>query len=194
MSLAEYEKEKTISDKAALRKLLPEERNWLKTHPAYNQELGYPYLIKDILHLDTNVWYAIKLRIESSDYNDRIIPIISSPAERGQIVPVTELTDLSGNKVLGRPAKSFEFLWEPDNDIIQIKFRSSSGLLAIEYLCDYFDKEANMKIRCRSLSSNFAFAMHKEIIKNNAVRYFCKAPTANKFDALVFTVQWMKYK
>lgn len=170
-------------------KITSDERIWLVTHPVYNQQLGFPFFNVAIENLEPNKWYLVRVKLESTAYDDRIIPIIGVPAGKGKIIADFELRDVRGNVSLGKPVKMLGFELE-QHHMSEVKYLSVLGLLSVEYECDYFDEKQNLYKRQASSTGDPSFAMKKEIINNHLVKYRCKSPIGNSFDAMVFTIEW----
>ena len=62
------------------------------------------------------------------------------------------------------------------------------------YGCDYFDTVVNLHMSESSFTMNTDFAMKCEEISSNKVRYYCKEPLSDSFDAIIFTVEWNEIK
>ena len=143
-------------------KITSDERIWLVTHPVYNQPLGFPFFNVAIENLEPNKWYLVRVKLEST---------------------------VRGNVSLGKPVKMLGFELE-QHQMSEVKYLSVLGLLSVEYECDYFDEKQNLYKRQASSTGDPSFAMKKEIINNHLVKYRCKSPIGNSFDAMVFTIEW----
>lgn len=172
-------------------KLTKDERTWLVTHPVYNWRLGFPYFNVTVEKLEANKWYTLRVNVESVAYDNRIIPIISAPAGQGQIIADFELTDLRGNVTLGKPVKMLGFELAKHREF-QVDYRSKLGLLSVAYECDYFDVKQNLHIRQSSSTGDPDYAINKQIVNDHMIRYYCKSPLDDSFDAMVFTIEWTK--
>ncbi len=83
-------------------KLSKEEREWLVTHPLYNTRYNSPdYYRMDVLNLNSKSLVIIDIELEHVSYKHRIIPVISVPAQKGEIKTSFEVVDLYGNKSIG---------------------------------------------------------------------------------------------
>ena len=72
-------------------KISKEERFFLETTPAYNSALGYPYLLKDVVNINSSDEASLSVVVESISYDEKIIPVISVPAQKGMISTSFEL-------------------------------------------------------------------------------------------------------
>lgn len=175
-------------------KITPDERIWLITHPIYNQRFGFSFFNVATENLEPNTWYILRINVECITYTDRIIPIIYAPGKKGEIVADFKLTDLKGNVSLKKPVKMLGFEIDPIHMEAKVKFRSALGILSVAYECDYFDKNHTLHKRQASSTGDPDFAMKKETLNNRMVRYYCKSPINDSFDAMIFTIEWTEEK
>lgn len=193
--MTDYEKE--IEYRNSLynsgRKLTPEERIWLGTHPLYNCRFGFPILNVAVEKLEPKKWYLITVNAESVAHEGEIGPFIEVSGLKGKIIADFELVDYRGNKSLGKSVKILSSdLYEGEG--FTVKYFSDLGFISVGYGCDYFDIVVNRNI-CESTSTrNTYFAMKREEISRNKVRYNCKEPLSDSFDAIIFTVKWNEIK
>ncbi len=173
-------------------KVTSEERLWSQTHSVYNRRFGFPYYNVSIETLEPNQWYSLAINMESIGYKDRILPIISVPAGKGQIITDFELTDLRGNKSLGKPVKMLGLTLDLAHRECNVKYYSALGILAVGYECDYLDTAQNLHMRESSSTGATNFAMTKQMVNDHMVRYHCKSPVEDSFDAMIFTIKWTK--
>lgn len=172
-------------------KISPEERMWLMTHPVYNVRYGADMFNIAIEHLEPNKWFCIKLTVESISYDNRMIPVIGVPAGKGKIITDLKLHKLSDKPVqLRTPIKMLGIESISENCEHFFDYFSELGILSVEYECDYFDKRTRLNMREASSTGNPDLVMRKETIDDHTVRYYCKSPVADVFDALVFNIQW----
>lgn len=171
-------------------KISSEEKLWLETHPAYNQLLGFPYLNSDIIQLTAKAYYRVRIGVESRLVSERIHPIISVPAKKGSILVKNELVDRYGNKVAIKPVKVLGVLYKQDSTDTEFFYRSNLGLLGISYQCDFIDQRMSCMRREISNTGNTMFAMLREEVADNRLRYRCKFPINEDFDSYVFFVEW----
>lgn len=171
-------------------KLSHDERVWLLTHPVYNARYGINAYNIAIEHLEPSKWFRITIRVESILYNDRIIPIIYAPTEKSKIVSDLELYNHSGKQKQTKTVKMLGFEVSENIKDFEVDFFSVSGILSVQYECNYFDVKQNLNMREASSTGNPDFAMIRQIIDNDTVRYYCKAPCEDSFDAMVFSVHW----
>lgn len=152
--------------------------------------MGFPYYNKVIESLNSTSWYTLIINVESVSYDERIIPIIYVPADKGKIITDFELKDYNGNVSLGKPVKMLGFEFSQVPQTFQVEYCSMLGLLSVFYECDYFDSKRNLHKREASSTHNPNFAMARQVINDHTVRYHCKSPVGDSFDAMVFTVEW----
>ena len=143
-----------------------------------------------IEHLEPNKWFLLRIRIESISYSKRIIPIVGVPAAKGEIVTNFELCDCNGNLTSKKTTKILGI--EVKNDIFEYEceYFSSLGILSVEYECDYFDVNTNLNKREASSTGRFDFAMRRQVVDECTIKYYCKSPISNSFDALIFSLHW----
>ena len=191
--LKDYEKEIVYREQILQKvrngiKPSPAERIWAATHPVYNRRLGFPFFNIAIESLDPNKWYLLRIRVESIEYNYRILPIICIPAGKGKIIADFELKDINGNISRGAPVKMLGL----ESKYSEIKYLSTLGLISVEYECDYFDEKTNLHKRESSSTGNPDFAMIRKNVNEHMVRYCCKSPVGDLFDAMIFTIEWIE--
>ena len=172
-------------------KITSDERKWLLTHSSYNMEYGIIAYKTAIEQLETNTLYSIKIKVESISYKDRICPTIAVPVKSGWLFTDFDVYNYDGKLNPSRKVRMLCVDFNESSEFI-VDYRSSSGLLAVTYECDYYDEKMKLHKREASDGANLGFAMRKEIIDDNSVRYFCKSPLKDSFDALVFTIEWKK--
>ena len=173
-------------------KITPEERDWLMTHTLYNSLLGYPFICKSMEKVEPNKWYLLKINVESVRYEDEIAPVITVPGtgkKTGKIIADFEVVDRKGNVSVGKPIKMLELSECKSGMSYQVKYLSERGLLAAYYGCHYFDHVSNIYTGDFS-SSYMGLAMIREPVNEHKIRYRCKSPRSDSFDAMVFTVEW----
>ena len=170
-------------------KVSSEERMWLATHRVYNFNLGPPFLNFDILQLLPNRKYIVRVRIEKLNYNKRIIPIVIVPGGKGGIFADFPMVDLNG-KAATKDVKMLGLLLDLNRNESTFAYRSEIGLIGICYECDYFDTKQQLNIRKSSNTGSPNFAMLRESISDNKVKYNCKLPFDNNFEDFAFSVEW----
>lgn len=174
-------------------KVSPDERKWLATHSIYNRILGFPFLNMAIETLRPNQWYSLKIKVESVTYDGRILPVLHVPAGKGQISVDCELRDLKGRTSQGKSIQMLGVEWGIIGQEYLMDYKSSLGLISVEYECEYFDIKQKIQIR-RTSSTDHSFAMMRTVVNDHTVRYHCKSPQKDSFDAMVFTVEWIDGK
>ena len=171
-------------------KITSEERLWLATHRIINHTLGYPYLNTDIIQLQSQEDYNIRVKVENLTYPGRMIPIITVPGGNGKIVAHTLLTDYKGNKTLKKPVKMLGLLVDNKHNEAEFVYQSNLRLLEVGYECDYFDDKQHIMVRKSSSVGDPNFAMLSEVLADNKILYRCKAPTNDDFESLSFSIEW----
>ena len=71
-----------------------------------------------------------------------------------------------------------------------IKYICNAGPFSVQYECDYFDLKQKINKREASGTGNPYLDMRKQNLDKNTVKYYCKSPNKDSFDALVFTIHW----
>ena len=176
-------------------KISPDERLWLQTHSVYNWRIIGDDIFNQVVErtIPEGKWLKMSLKVESVSYERRIVPEIIVPGGKGKIVCDWELTDLR-EKV--KPQRTpIEWLCiELDTDIpnptYELDYISDRGLYGIAYRCDYYDERMKIHKREGSSTGNPKLAIRREPIDDHTIRYYCKSPISDSFDALVFTVGW----
>lgn len=171
-------------------KITAEERLWLQTHSVYNWKLDYPYYNVVIENIEPSKWYKLKIIIESINYDNYLRYALHIHDKEGKIIGDGIITDINGNITKKKFVKMLVFDVNP-NETNEVYIYSSIGALSIVYGCDYYDPLVKLHKRELSSTWNPNFAMVREEIKDNKVRYRCKSPLSDSFDALVFTVEWI---
>lgn len=172
------------------KKLIPEEQLWLASHRIINQNLGYPYLNKDIVQLEPNTVYSVHVNVEHLAYTDRIVPVITVPAGKGVIITEGNLVDHNQKTTFKKSVKMLGILINSEHSGMDFYYQSNLGLLGVSYECDFYDELQRLKIRKNSGSPSLDFAMLREDLSKNKIVYRCKNPTNDDFDSLVFSLEW----
>ena len=188
----EITKRKNILDKVRNNiKISKEERLWLVTNPVYNLRWGTDAFNIAIEHIEPHKCYTLTIKIESISYDKRIIPIVSVPGAKGKIVAGFQLYDFKENETSRREVKMLGVgINRNAPREYEVKYISDLGLVGVQYQCDYFDPKQNLNKRERSSTGNLSLAMRREIVNECTVRYYCKSPVTETFDALIFTIEW----
>lgn len=175
-------------------KITPDERTWLLSHSVYNHLLGYPYYNTVVEKLKPKTWYIITIVIESVAYSKKIYPIISVSAGIGKIITDFPIVDLyNRKKESGTPIKMLSLELE-QGEKEKVKFISDLGRLSIEYEAECFNIVMNYDMSISSGSDTSDFAMIREVINDHKIRYNCKSPEDDSFDAMIFTIEWTEIK
>lgn len=171
-------------------KITSEERTWLLSHSVYNHSLGYPYYNTVVEKLKPKTWYTITIAIESVAYSKKIFPMISVSAGKGKIITDFSIKDFYGKeKKSGTPIKML-CLELKENEKEKVKFISDLGRLSVEYEGECFNRSLNCDLSEFSGGGTSNYAMMREVVNDHKVRYNCKSPEDDSFDALIFTVEW----
>lgn len=174
------------------KKITSEDRLWLVTHRIINRVLGYPYINTDVIHLQQNVNYLIRVNVEKLTYPNRIIPVITVPGGKGRIIANSALVDHNGNISTKEAVKMLGVMVDSNHNEAEFTYQSNLGLLGISYECDYFDSRQHIMLRKNSCVGDSNFAMLREVLADNKMRYRCKVPTNKNFDSFVFSIEWNK--
>ena len=179
-------REQILSNAREGKKITPEDRLWLLTHKMYNQQLGYPFLNNDIIQLNPKTTYYIQISIEQNLYPMRILPVISVPGGKGEIT-ANELYDYNSSS---KKVKALGLILNPQHSVTAVQYQSDLGLLGVSFQCDYYDHKLQLITRKDSSSGDPHYAMIAEKISENKIRYRCKMPNMDSFDAFVFIIEW----
>ena len=171
-------------------KLRAEDRLWLATHRIYHRTLGYPYLNTDIVSLRCKTKYTVRIEVEKIAYPRFIIPVISVPGGKGNIVTNFELTNLDGETVSKKTTKILGVLVNAQKPSSEFIYHSDLGLMGISFECEYYDDKLHLLTRKDSNLRDPDFAMFGEILSENKMRYHCKPPMSKCFDDYVFSIEW----
>ena len=171
-------------------KISKEERFFLETTPAYNSALGYPYLFKDVVNINSSDEVTISVVVESISYNEKIIPVISVPAQKGMISTSFELFNYKGELSKDNKTKVLGVDLSDEHKSTVVQYKSDLSLLAVNYECWCYNMILKKTLPESSMCGKTNYAMSKEVVSENKIRYFCKSPDSDSFDAMVFTVEW----
>ena len=178
--------------KAAKRiKISPDERLWLLTHSVYNTTIGGDVFHEVVDEIPKNQWLDLKISIEKLNYEQRIIPVLTVPGLKGQIITDWNLRDIYGRVKPSRtPVKQIGVEINGQLEECHIKYKSDLGLCSVSYEYDCYDDRMKCLMPIYSSSGNSKHALKREPIDDHTIRYYCKSPISDSFDALVFTVSW----
>ena len=171
-------------------KISKEERFFLETTPAYNSVLGYPYLLKDVVNINSSDEVSLSVVVESISYNEKIIPVISVPAQKGMISTSFELFNYKGELSKDNKTKALGVDLSDEHKSTVVQYKSDLSLLAVNYECWCYNMILKKTLPESSMCGKINYAMSKEVVSENKIRYFCKSPDSDSFDAMVFTVEW----
>lgn len=171
-------------------KISKEERFFLETTPAYNSALGYPYLLKDVVNINSSDEASLSVVVESISYDEKIIPVISVPAQKGMISTSFELFNYKGELSKDNKTKVLGVDLSDEHKSTVVQYKSDLSLLAVNYECWCYNMILKKTLPESSMCGKTNYAMSKEVVSENKIRYFCKSPDSDSFDAMVFTVEW----
>ena len=171
-------------------KISKEERFFLETTPAYNSALGYPYLLKDVVNINSSDEVSLSVVVESISYDEKIIPVISVPAQKGMISTSFELFNYKGELSKDNKTKVLGVDLSDEHKSTVVQYKSDLSLLAVNYECWCYNMILKKTLPESSMCGKTNYAMSKEVVSENKIRYFCKSPDSDSFDAMVFTVEW----
>lgn len=170
-------------------KVTKEDKEWCATNPTYNDRYGDSFYQEDIITLLPKQKYSITIEIESAPYGDKMIPTIGVAYGKGRIWGKT-IDQETGQKV-DFETKYLGVCLTKNQPTYSFNFVSQLGYLCVEYKCEYFDEISKVYVRQPSIM-HYGYAMKKEIVSDNKLRYFCKHAKAEKndFTSLIFTITW----
>ena len=171
-------------------KISKEERFFLETTPAYNSVLGYPYLLKDVVNINSSDEVSLSVVVESISYDEKIIPVISVPAQKGMISTSFELFNYKGELSKDNKTKVLGVDLSDEHKSTVVQYKSDLSLLAVNYECWCYNMILKKTLPESSMCGKTNYAMSKEVVSENKIRYFCKSPDSDSFDAMVFYVEW----
>ena len=171
-------------------KISKEERFFLETTPAYNSALGYPYLLKDVVNINSSDEVSLSVVVESISYDEKNIPVISVPAQKGMISTSFELFNYKGELSKDNKTKVLGVDLSDEHKSTVVQYKSDLSLLAVNYECWCYNMILKKTLPESSMCGKTNYAMSKEVVSENKIRYFCKSPDSDSFDAMVFTVEW----
>ena len=171
-------------------KISKEERFFLETTPAHNSALGYPYLLKDVVNINSSDEVSLSVVVESISYDEKIIPVISVPAQKGMISTSFELFNYKGELSKDNKTKVLGVDLSDEHKSTVAQYKSDLSLLAVNYECWCYNMILKKTLPESSMCGKTNYAMSKEVVSENKIRYFCKSPDSDSFDAMVFTVEW----
>lgn len=174
-------------------KLTAEEKEWLILNPTFNPLYDEEIYQKDIIQLIPKQQYSIVITLEHTSVKvSEMFPLIFGITKKDSILfdEDYEVRDINGT-VTKAPVRMLGLLNFSKNPLQRLTYRCGSGKLGIEYGCEYYDPKTKLHKR-ESSKCHFGYAMKKEIVSDNVIRYNCKHPLAERhcFDSLIFTIEW----
>ena len=148
-------------------KITPEEREWLLTNPVYSSKFGAEYLKADIVHLKPNTKYLLRVCCQRFDPHYPIMPAIAVPIKKHGSLKVDEQFHADAIVKPNSPVKKLSLPMSEEHPS-QVYFKSSSGLLAVTYLCCM--RKFNRWLESTMLDSA---AMKKTVLAENKFLYDC---------------------
>ena len=171
-------------------KIPPEERLWAQTHSVYNQWFGMDAFNIVVEHIPAKKWLLLKIKVESVSYNKTILPTIAAPANKGEIVSNFKLADIYGRERTKKHIRMLGLEISGGCREFEVEYISDLGLLSVEYECDYFDEKMKLNKSEASSTGNPILAIKREVVNDSTIRYYCKSPFSEAFDAMVFSIHW----
>ena len=172
-------------------KITKEEREWLAENPVFNERYEEERFQVDILQLTPNCMCDVFVTVEVFDDSiDRMIPLFGVADKIGSIQCKNNLLDINENISKTNQTKVLGLIIDPPFQKAHFSFQSKKGLMSVGYQCDYYNNRTKLHMRENSAGASLAFAMIKTIISERKIKYSCKSPIADSFDAFVFCVEW----
>ena len=170
-------------------KVTKEDREWCATNPIYNEMYGESFYQRDVISLLPNHKYSVTVEIESAPYGDGMIPMMGIAYGKGKLWG--QSIDIDTGKTIDFDTKCLGVVLTKNQQLYLFNFVSQLGYMCVEYKNEFFDENSKVYVREPS-TLNYAYAMKKEMVGENKVRYFCKHAKAEKndFTALIFTITW----
>ena len=178
-----------LQQKIGQEKLSADEILWLETHREFSRIQGPLYLKRDVISLEQGVSYRFLVKLLEAKHPDEIYPCFRAPGGIGAIRTDVELTDARGKKSRGKPVKILAAVLQQEHPEFQFLYSSDCGVLAVDCFCRYYNPKQHL--RTGGFSGNMeGFYLLREDPGPNSALYRCKAPYAERWDSLVFSLQW----
>lgn len=192
-------------------RLTSAERLWLISHPCFHQELGYPYLIQDIIEFPVNTSCIFSIETEWLENPFSISPCFLNiqKGKKDYIISKSIVCDSNGQNYIGK--KIYSLGIDPTSKQSEFIAFSECGKLRVQYECTIIDQLGRkQRIAC----SHFSWlAMIKKKISDHCIMYSCanpndyrekqgmistehrgKLPKDLVFENYYFTVSWEKLR
>ena len=181
----EYRKKLMERGYVSLRLLSPEEKFWLKTHPAYSVCFGYPYLSFDIIELGGK---ECKLTVRSVENpRQRLARAVFIPAaNKGYIDNYSAPVYVKGEMTENKKLKTFSPYFSTAGE--EISFVVHSPIMKLEVLLECEVGEGQYIHLMPSTVIPF-LVMKKERINENTSRYICSTQKNPSVDNFIFDVE-----
>lgn len=193
MPLAVYQDEirvrNELRQKSSQQKLSEEEKLWLETHKEFSPIHGVPFLKRDVISLEKGVSFRFLVKLLEAGHPDEIYPCFRAPRGIGSIRTDEELTDARGKKTRGKPVKILAAMLQQEHPEFRFSYSSDCGALAVDCFCRYYDPKQHLRTG-RFSGNTEGFYLCREDEAPDRVLYRCRAPYAERWDSLVFSLQW----
>lgn len=175
-------------------KLTGEDKRWLESNPRFNEKFDFPCYQRDVLRIPKKAETVIT--ITPICYNDKtkIYRPVISIIGKGVIKVNSQLFDLDRKEVAYKETRVLIPLFDEKTSSISVTVVSDSGLINVEYQCEYYDELTRLHKREFSNGANLFFGMKKQTISDNEFLYHCKSPDVlvNNFDSFAFSIKITK--
>lgn len=170
-------------------KLTSEEKEWLATHPIYNDNFGCSVLRADCIIMDPKVLYLITVTMESCHTASRITPTISVPLRKGNI-KTNELVYNIDHVAMPKNGKIYVLSTcnSKDHPTSQVEYYSDLGCLEVSYDCEITDHRGYKYWGSSKMIRDLG--MQKEQVSNSKVIYKCNDVNHKTFESYIFSVEW----
>ena len=171
-----------------------EEKDWFVLNPTFNPLYDKEIYQKDIIKLIPSQQYSIIITLEHTSVRaGEMFPLIFGITKKDSILFDEDYVVRDNNgKIKKNPVRMLGLLNLSDKPLQSLIYKCGSGKIGIEYGCEYYDPKMNLYKR-ESSKCHFGYAMKKESVSENKVRYNCKHPLSDRYDfgSLIFTVEWI---
>ena len=182
-------RQQELQQKIGQQQLSEEEKLWLETHREFSRICGVPFLKRDVISLEQGVSYRFLVKRLEAKHPEEIYPCFRAPGGIGAIRTDVELTDARGKKSRGKPVKILAAVLQQEHPEFQFLYSSDCGVLAVDCFCRYYNPKQHLRTGGFSGYMEDFYLLREDPGPNRAL-YRCKAPYAEAFDSLVFSLQW----
>lgn len=169
------------------------EREWMHTHPVYNDCKGYPYLCSDILHFKEKTEYKVTVRVISNLSEMFSAPVIGVAYGNGAITILSGyLEDSHGKISKTNKTKFLGVAVSKPGDEDTVTFIADLGLMEVGFASLQIPKGSpRVRVLQKSSLPYHGLYMRKEIVSDNHVIYKCnKCDMEDCEEAFVFEIEW----